>query len=69
MATAKYAGVSWVPKDLIENAREMGLHLTKKQAQALLLDKEMQIIDVMVQAGWNYIEGVLSESLSPPKRE
>ncbi|MHB8541859.1 MAG: hypothetical protein ACYDCD_13120 [Candidatus Acidiferrales bacterium] len=59
MPNVKYAQIAWITEDVIENAKEIGLALSKRQADSLLRRNEMEIMDVMVQAGWTYIESLL----------
>jgi hypothetical protein len=56
MAETRYAVVSWIPEDVVENAKETGREITHANAARLLAAEEMRIIDAMVAAGWEAIE-------------
>jgi len=62
MPRRKYAVVSWLPEDVLENAKEIGTELTQAEASRLLAAEEMRIVDAMVAAGWEAIENALSKT-------
>ena len=64
MPNPKYAEVFWIADDVVQNAKELGLTLTKQQARSLLRANEMKIIDAMVEGGWECIERMLPENAS-----
>lgn len=63
MPQKKYAEICWTASDVIENAKENGMRITKREAEAFLEEQEMNIVDAMVQGGWAYMETMLEEFL------
>lgn len=61
MPQKKYAGIGWIAQDIVENAKENGISLTRHQAKLFLEKYEMRIINSMAEAGWTYMETVLPE--------
>jgi hypothetical protein len=55
MGKHNYATVSWIPEDVIENARELGLEVKKREATLLLRRAERRIAAAMVETGWSVI--------------
>jgi len=49
------AKVRWCMEDIRDRAEELGLSLTDDEATDILYDLEEDIIDRMIQAGWDVI--------------
>lgn len=63
MPKKKYAEIAWIAQDIIENAKENGIRITKRKAELFLEKYEMKIIDAMVNGGWAYMETTLPDFL------
>ena len=63
MPQKKYAEIGWIAQDVVENARENGMRITKREAEVFLEEHEMKIIKAMVNGGWAYMEIMLEELL------
>jgi hypothetical protein len=63
MPQKKYAEIGWIAQDIIDNAKENGIRITKRKAKLFLEQYEMKIIDAMVNGGWAYMEIELPDFL------
>jgi len=61
MSEKVFATVEWTVEDVLINAKQLGIPLSRKTAHRLLSDREEKITDVMVEAGWSLIEEALTE--------
>jgi hypothetical protein len=59
MPNDRYAATEWTVDDVMQNAQQYEIEVTKRQAQRVLQSEESHIMDAMVQAGWNVIEEAL----------
>jgi hypothetical protein len=62
MRQKTYANVEWTVDDVIENCQELGIKITKDTAKKVLARTERDIVDAMVQGGWQVIEDALQQS-------
>ena len=47
--------VSWTTEDVLEEADALGVQMTQEEAEGLLRKIEGDIVEVMVEAGWDVI--------------
>ncbi len=59
MEDRNYAKIEWAIDDVVENAKELEIQITKDTARKVLATKERRIMDAMVVAGWQVIEDAL----------
>jgi hypothetical protein len=62
MQKESYANVEWTVDDVIENCEQFGIQATKDTAKKVLALAERDIVDAMVDAGWQVIENALLEN-------
>ena len=62
MQKQSYANVEWTVDDVIENCEQFEIQVTKDTAKKVLAHAERDIVDAMVEAGWQVIEDALLES-------
>jgi hypothetical protein len=62
MRRKNYANVEWTVEDVIENCEQFGIQVTKDTAKKVLALAEHDIVDAMVEAGWQVIEDALQKS-------
>lgn len=67
MPPKKYAEIGWIVQDIVDNAKENGIRITKRKAERFLEEYEMNIIDAMVNGGWAYMEIMLPDFLESLK--
>lgn len=59
MARRKFAAVWWVVDDVMEYAEQYDHRISRKEALEMLESRESDIIDAMVSAGWQVIDGAI----------
>lgn len=62
MQKRHYAKVQWTGNDVIQNCKQFDIEITRESARKVLRLKERDIVDAMVQAGWQVIEDTLLQS-------
>ena len=59
---SNYATVCWTADDVIQNAHELDMVISRAKAEEILVSQEIKIMDAMVESGWQVIEEALLPS-------
>jgi hypothetical protein len=57
----EYAGTCWHIDDVMCEAEEMDVEITREEAEELLIEYDNYIVETMVEYGWDVIRSALEE--------
>jgi len=60
--------VAWTPDDVLEEAWVCGVEMTKEGAEVLLREVEDDLVNAMLEAGWEVINNAINNALDRVKQ-